>query len=92
MSDIDSSGRPWRVIIPPKIARQMRRLQPGEQGRIKGAIDSLRNFPHQGDLRDLKPNPEWRLKVGTRRILFKINKKEHIIGIIRIGSRGDVYK
>lgn len=86
------SDKPWRIIIPPKIARQLQKFTPKEQARIKQGIDGLQNFPHEGDLKDLFPRPEWRLAVGGRRILFRINEQERIIGITRIGPRGDVYK
>jgi len=84
--------RKWKILIPSKIFRQVRRLQPKERDRIIKAIDGLENFPNQGDIKDLKPDPEWRLRVGERRILFRIDEEKRNIGITRIGQRGDVYK
>lgn len=52
----------WKIIIPPRIAHQLKKLSGKEQSRIRKAIDGLRNFPKEGDLKRLEPNPEWRLK------------------------------
>jgi mRNA-degrading endonuclease RelE of RelBE toxin-antitoxin system len=92
MSKDISEFVPWKIIIPPKIARQLEHFTTKEQGRLKKAIDGLRNFPHEGDLERLAPDPDWRLRVGGRRIIFKVFEKQRSIGILRIGSRGDIYK
>jgi len=85
-------NKKWKVIVLPKISKKIKKLQPDEQSRIIKALRVLEDFPHKGDLKDLKPNPEWRLRTGDRRILFKIDESSQTIVITSFGNRGDVYK
>lgn len=57
------------------------------QKRIVSAIEKL---PLEGDIRKLKGLNGYRLRVGTFRVLFDINR--NIIDIIKIENRGQVYK
>lgn len=47
---------------------------------------------YQGDWKPLQGSPFWRLRVGGWRAICEIINNELIIYILKIGSRGDVYK
>ncbi|MFA6090332.1 MAG: type II toxin-antitoxin system RelE/ParE family toxin [Candidatus Gracilibacteria bacterium] len=46
------------------------------------------------DIKILSPKEDkrYRLRVGKYRVIYKIEQSELIICVIKIGSRGDVYK
>ena len=54
--------------------------------RIRSAISSL----PLGDVKKLKGTPHYRLRVGDYRVIF--DKDGKIIFVIKIDSRGQVYK
>ena len=47
---------------------------------------------YQGDWKRLKGSTFWRLRVGDWRAVCDVVKKELIVYVLKIGSRGDVYK
>ncbi len=64
-------------------------------GQIDNFFTELSILPFsEFDLKKMKG--EWagfyRLRVGSIRIILKIDEKSKIIDVYRIGSRGDVYK
>ena len=44
------------------------------------------------DLSPMKGRPEYRLRVGSMRVVFERNEESREILVKRIGSRGDIYK
>lgn len=60
-------------------------------GRELAAI-ALGPAAYQGDWKQLQGTPFWRLRVGGWRVICEIVNNELIIYVLKIGSRGDVYK
>ncbi|ADI28057.1 type II toxin-antitoxin system RelE/ParE family toxin [Geobacillus sp. C56-T3] len=70
------------------IARQEKEVQE----RLASGLQGLLAIPPQGDIKKLKGQDGlYRLRVGTYRVLFRIDHDERIIYIEAIGNRGDVY-
>jgi mRNA interferase RelE/StbE len=65
-----------------------------ERERIRVAINKLSDGPHpEGlDTKPLKGRPEWRLRVGSWRVLFLVDNGTITITVIGVGSRGQIYK
>ena len=56
-------------------------------------IAAIEELPEKGDNRPLKGKrtpPLWRLRVGKYRIIYQ--RSDSIIRILKIDTRGDVYK
>lgn len=47
---------------------------------------------YQGDWKPLQGSPFWRLRVGGWRVICEIANNELIVYVLKIGSRGDIYK
>ena len=64
--------------------------------RIKEGIEGLTKTPAQGDIKTLQgfSDNRFRLRIGKYRIVYKYTEEltTHILNIIDIGSRGDIYK
>jgi len=82
----------WRVELSSGAARDLRRLPADERARILQAVDKLADGPYQKDSSKLAGRPEWRFRIGARRVLFLVDFQRHSITVVGIGSRGDVYK
>lgn len=60
--------------------------------RIYAGLEGLKNLPPEGDIAKLKgTDNQYRLRIGTFRIIFQINIPEHIVYIQAIDNRGDIY-
>ncbi len=96
----------YRVVFVKKAIKELSRIDPVWQQRIKQRIELLAQNPST-----LKPNikklkftnrslgVDWgryskfaRLRVGNYRIIFKINNDELLILIIRIAHRKEAYQ
>ena len=47
---------------------------------------------YQGDWKPLSGTPFWRLRVGGWRAICEFRDNELILLVLKIGSRGDIYK
>lgn len=47
---------------------------------------------YQGDWKPLSGSPFWRLRVGGWRAICEFRDYELILFVLKIGSRGDIYK
>jgi mRNA interferase RelE/StbE len=86
--------RLWTVIVLHSVEKKISTLQKIERERIQSAINELANGPYvEGlDIKPLKARPEWRLRVGDWRILFKVDNERITITVVRLAPRGNVYK
>ncbi len=63
----------WKVFILPGVEKKIRKIQPDEQSRVKNKVLTLTNGISEADFRKLEGRPEWRLKVGRWRVLFRVD-------------------
>jgi mRNA interferase RelE/StbE len=70
------------------------KMPQGIAQRIETELDTIAINPttYQGDWKPLQRSPFWRLRVGSWRAICQIIDNELIIYVLKIGSRGDVYK
>jgi len=47
---------------------------------------------YEGDWKPLAGSPFWRLRVGGWRAICDIRNHELVMFVLKIGSRGDIYK
>ena len=61
---------------------------------IDAELESIAVSPakYEGDWKRLQGSPFWRLRVGSWRVICEIVKNKLIISVLKIGSRGDIYK
>lgn len=84
----------WRVAVAKSAAKRIAALPAKERERIVRAVNALVAGPYESGL-DVKPmsgRPEWRARVGSWRILFRVEEEAVLIMVLEVGSRGDVYK
>ena len=68
-------------------------LEKTEREITKKIVDGIKKLPGEGDIRKLKGEKVqnvFRLRIGKYRVIFSMEPEE--IRIIRIDTRGDIYK
>ena len=85
----------YRILIGKKAGRFLSRLEAKSYNIISSAIIKLADFRNAKnlDIQQLKGRYAgmWRLRVGSRRVLFTVEERKEI-KIWIIEDRGDVYK
>lgn len=88
-----SDDFPWRVTFTSRAQKELQRLPPDMQARVRVAVNRLRNGPDRGDTRKLQGEGHiWRLRVGDWRVRFMPDFANMAILIQRILPRGRAYR
>lgn len=63
---------PWTVVVAAAALRSLRRIPPGDRGRIDAVLERMVDAPFDGDIKRLKNDPRgaYRRRVGAWRIFF----------------------
>ena len=85
--------RPWRILIDEVVHKELKRLTPKDQARIRAAIDALSDGLGTGDIKKLRGREnEWRLRVGSWRVIFSPDFAARLIFILHVHPRGRAYR
>lgn len=83
----------YRVELSPAARAYLRRLDRTTQQRIDGRIHQLSEDPYGLQSKPLAGLPGLRSsRVGRWRIIFEVDEGASMVNVIRIGSRGQVYR
>lgn len=78
----------YKINISKNAVKYINKQDVQQQKRILSAIYKL---PF-GDVKKLKGNEFYRLRIGDIRILFTKNDEELMILVINVGNRGQIYE
>ena len=87
----------WRIDLTETAAKQLRKLDKDDARRITTFLrDRLERAEDPRSTGKALTGPQlgtfWRYRVGGYRIICEIRDKVHVILVIAIGSRKDIYK
>jgi mRNA interferase RelE/StbE len=84
----------WNIIFSKDAEKCLLALPRDQRFRIENAIDMLTAGPYNSrlDVKPLKGRPEWRLRVGRWRVVFRVNEGKVIITVVSVKPRGGAYK
>lgn len=85
-----SESHEWQVMVSTAVEKSLKRLPSWEQERIRRRVDALQAGPRTG--KPLAGRSEWCLRVGARRLLFRVDDAAQTLVVVALGSRGDIYK
>jgi mRNA interferase RelE/StbE len=88
---------PWKIELSAQVVRQLRKLDPQHTQRILKFLNerlaSLDNPRSIGQaLQGLKFGEFWKYRVGDYRLICKIEDKQLLVLVLRVGHRGEVYR
>lgn len=87
-----TSGHLFSVRIKRSAEKEMDSLPKSAFDRIAESICMLETDPRPHGSRKLRGLEQYRLRVGTYRILYTVDDRHHIVEIIAVGHRRDVYR
>ena len=83
----------WRVILTPTAERELRGLPDDVERRIVRRLRALRADPRPpGCLKLSGAEGLWRVRVGSYRVVYRIEDAVLLVLVIRIAHRRDVYR
>ena len=71
--------------------KQLKNLNQDISSRIAKKVAELSENPFSKDIKKLKGEPAFRLRVGDYRIIFDVDMKNKMIYILRLGHRKNIY-
>jgi mRNA interferase RelE/StbE len=82
----------YAVQVLPVAARAIRKLPPEAKRRIEAALELLADDPRPPAARKLTGRPEWRVRTGDYRVLYRIDDGVLTIVVVHAGHRREVYR
>jgi mRNA interferase RelE/StbE len=80
----------FTVLLHPKAARELDRLENQTKRRVRENLKELRNNPDKIGKR-LRPSDFWSLRIGDYRAIYEIDSAERRVIILFVGHRSKVY-
>ena len=71
---------------------QLQKLDVNLSRRIYKKVGELKDNPFTKNIKRLKGEEAFRLRIGDYRIIFDVDRKEGVITILRLGHRKNIYK
>jgi len=84
----------YRILFTKSAAKAFHKIPRDIAQRIRERLDRMAMDPYarHPNVTKLQNRPGYRLRVGNWRVIYEIEEEELIILVLRIGSRGEVYR
>jgi len=83
---------PYAVRTKRSAEKELDRLAPDVFDRIISALLGLEIDPRPVNAKRLRGTGEYRLRVGSYRVLYTVDDEKRTVQIIAVGHRSDVYR
>nr|WP_264754852.1 type II toxin-antitoxin system RelE/ParE family toxin [Marinobacter sp. LV10R510-11A] len=72
----------------------MRKMPKPQAQKLMHELEVFAQDPsaYEGDFKLMKGQPYWRLRQGSYRAICSVDHGELVVLVLKVGSRGDVYK
>ena len=81
----------YRIELRPAAVKALRKIDPQDQPRIRGAIALLGEDPRPPGARALQGRDGLRVRVGNYRIIYTVQDDVLVVVVVTLGHRKDVY-
>lgn len=82
----------YRIEVLPVAARAIRKLPPEAKRRIQAVLELLADDPRPPSATRLVARPEWRVRTGDYRVLYRIDDGVLLVVVVAAGHRRDIYR
>lgn len=82
----------YEVRVLPVATRAIRKLPPEARRRVQAIIDLLSEEPRPPSAKKLTARPEWRVRSGDYRVLYRIEDSVLTVIIVDAGHRREIYR
>ena len=82
----------YGIQLLPVAVRAIRKLPPEGKRRVQAVIEILASDPRPPAARKLTGRPEWRVRSGDYRVLYRIEDAVLTVVIVDAGHRREIYR
>lgn len=83
----------YRVLYTKSAAKKLRKLERRYRAAIISAIEELAWDPRPNGVEKLRGGEkEYRIRVGSYRVIYEISDNELIVLVLKVGHRREVYR
>lgn len=80
----------FQVQVLPAAVREIRKLPSEAKRRVQAAIELLAENPRPPAAKKLTARPEWRVRTGDYRVLYRIEDDILTVVVVRAGHRREI--
>jgi mRNA interferase RelE/StbE len=87
-------GDMYKVLYTKRAQKALRKVPKHIGLRIRERLERIAADPYSSDVNvtKLQNRPGYRLRVGGWRVIYEIENEQLVILVLRIGSRGEIYR
>lgn len=84
----------YEIVFTRQAYKSLRRLPVDIVRRVRERLDQIAEdpFAQNPNVTKLQNRPGYHLRVGDWRVIYDVQEGEMIILVLKVGSRGDVYR
>lgn len=83
----------WGLIVTAPALKDLEKVPKRDRDSLETGIDNLAVDPYCGDVKKLATGKDlWRLRVGSWRVRFRVEKAKRTVIIVRVLRRGSAYR
>jgi len=82
----------YSLSILRRAQKELAQVPAGDYERLVEAIHSLGDNPRPSGCRKLSGREGWRIRSGNFRVIYEIDDDQHLVTILHVGNRRDVYR
>jgi len=82
----------YKIELRRRAQRALDRLPKTDFQAVIQAIKDLAQTPRPGGIEKVKSAGLWRIRQGDYRIIYAIDDNEHLVTVVRVGHRREIYR
>ena len=84
----------YKIVFTKQVYKSLRRIPGDVVNRMRKRLDQIAEDPYAqyANVSKLQNRPGYRFRVGDWRVIYAVQEEELIILVLKIGSRGDIYR
>jgi mRNA interferase RelE/StbE len=82
----------YKVEVRRRAQRALDKLPESDFQTVVEAIKNLAQTPRPRGIEKVKTTGLWRIRQGDYRIIYAIEDNEHIVTVVRVGHRREIYR
>ena len=82
----------YQIQVLPIATRAIKKLPPEAKRRVQAVVELLAEDPRPPAAKKLTGRPEWRVRTGDYRVLYRIQDDVLTVVVVHAGHRRDVYE
>ncbi len=82
----------YRIQIEQRALKTLKGIPSQDRQRIRFAIRALVEEPRPQGCKKLTDSNDWRIRAGVYRVVYRIEEKQLLVLVVKVGHRRDVYR